>query len=108
MRVVGHQRIGVHRAAQAARKCPQVINVGALALLGEETHRAIVAALDDVPGNPRHAQAGTVRHLGNAQQFIVRPRYQKSVVCPLLFNFQKHRAPSVVYPIMVRALLISQ
>jgi hypothetical protein len=52
MHVIGHQHVGMHRAAETAREFAQMGQVEAVVLFGEEAHRTIVAPLDDVPGDP--------------------------------------------------------
>jgi hypothetical protein len=39
-----------------------MMHIEAVVFLGKKAHRAVVAALDDVPGTARKAQAGAARY----------------------------------------------
>jgi len=49
--MVGHQNICMHGAIEAPRQFLQALKIKTIVLLGEETRRAVIAALDDVPGH---------------------------------------------------------
>ena len=53
--VVGHQHVGVYRAAKALGLLGQIIAITPVVAFSVKTYRAVVAALDDMP-----------RHVGDA------------------------------------------
>ena len=53
-------------------------------LFDVETDRAVIAALDDVPGNAGEGKAGAAGH-GNVRGSETSGQQKLSVVCPLLF-----------------------
>jgi uncharacterized membrane protein len=62
--VVRHEDVGVDSAIEPVRHVAQCIEITAVVLLGVEAGGAVVAALDDVPGDPamvRRARRGIVR-----------------------------------------------
>ena len=88
MHVVGHQHVGVYRAAELVGKLFEVVKVKLVVLFAVETDGAIVAALDDVPGNAGKGQAGATGHW-RCEWVLKTPVYQKlNVVCPLLLCFE--------------------
>jgi hypothetical protein len=68
--VVGHQHVGVNRASETPGELFESVQVKAVVLLRVETHRAVVAALNDVPGNARNTQPCTARH-GDANEDVM-------------------------------------
>ena len=66
MNVVGHQHVGVDGATELVGKLFEVVQLELIILFALETDRALIAALEDVPGNAGEGQAGATGH-GNAQ-----------------------------------------
>jgi hypothetical protein len=60
--VVGHQHVGVDGAAEFVGKLVEVVQVELVVLLGMEADRAIVAALDDVPGDAGESKTRAAGH----------------------------------------------
>lgn len=60
--MIGHQYVGVNGAAKFGGKFLKVMQVELVILLGIETNRAVVAALDDVPRDIGDGKAGAARH----------------------------------------------
>ena len=61
MHVVGHEHIGVHGATKALGQLGEMIQIESVVFLSVEARRAIITALDDVPGDAgemRRAQRG--------------------------------------------------
>lgn len=63
MNVIGHQDVGMHGTAEAAGKLPKVMQIEPVVFFGEEANRAIIAPLDDVPGNAGKRQTGAARQV---------------------------------------------
>ena len=60
--VVGHQAIGVHRAAELAGKIAKQREIERIIVLGEEAGATVVAALDDMDRHFGHGYARAARH----------------------------------------------
>jgi hypothetical protein len=60
--MIGHQHIGMDGAAEALGLFGQVVEVAAVVFLSVKAHRAVVATLDDVPGDAGDTQAGAAGH----------------------------------------------
>ena len=56
--MIAHKHICVHGTIKSLGQLGQRIQINAVVFIGEEAGRAIVAALDDVPGNAGKAQTG--------------------------------------------------
>jgi transposase len=69
--MVGHQDIGVDGAAELAGKPIEMEKVELIVFFSEETDGAVIAALDDVPGDAGDGEAGAAGHGGSF--FAVRP-----------------------------------
>ena len=89
MHVIGHEHIGRHGTTEAFGQFSQEIQIEAIIIIREEAHRAVVAALDDVPGDAGEAQAGSARHDGVLDGRAGRQVYQENVVCPLFTHALK-------------------
>ena len=61
-----YQHIGMDDAAELVGKLFEVMQVELVVLFAVETDGAIVAALNDVPGNAGERETGATRH-GNLQ-----------------------------------------
>ena len=59
MHVVRHQAIGVDRTSRFVRRPRQPVKIEQEILFRVETHRAVIAALDDMERNSWENQAGT-------------------------------------------------
>ena len=66
MHMVGHQHVGVDGATELVGKLFEVVQVELIVLFAVETDGAVIAALDDVPGNAGEGQAGATGH-GNVR-----------------------------------------
>ncbi len=62
MHVIGHQHISVDAATVLFRCLVQPIEVAAIVSLGEERRLPVIAALDDVLGNPSEDESGSACH----------------------------------------------
>ena len=89
MHVIGHEHVGVDGTTEALGQFSQEIQIEAIIVIREEAHRAVVAALDDVPGDAGEAQAGSARHDGVLDGRAGRQVYQENVVCPLFTHALK-------------------
>jgi len=65
MEMVGHQDIGVDGAALRRCRFPEPAEEQAAPLIIEEHRLAIVSALKDMMGLPRHGQSRQPRHAGS-------------------------------------------
>jgi hypothetical protein len=65
MDVVDHEHIGVHGAAEALGQLGEMIQIESLVFLGVESPRAVITALDDVPGDAGEAEACSAWHDGD-------------------------------------------
>lgn len=63
--VIGHQHVGVDSAVVLTGSVREVLPVGGIVILGEETRLPVVAALDDVLGHARQVEAGLAGHAGS-------------------------------------------
>ena len=61
MHVIGHQHVGMDGATELGGEFLKGMQVELVILPGIATDRAIVAALDDVPGYTRNREAGATR-----------------------------------------------
>ena len=73
MHVVGHQHVGENGAAKAPRLLGEIIEIAPVVFFGMEANGAVVAALNDVPGNAGDAQACAAGHTGTAEFSFIRP-----------------------------------
>ena len=62
MYVVGHQHIGVNRAACLVGIFLEPVQVEALVLIGDEADLTVIASLDDMQGDMGECYAGTAGH----------------------------------------------
>jgi hypothetical protein len=62
MNVVGHEHVGMNHAAVLRRLLPQGVQVLAVIVIGVETGRPVVAALDDVPRDTGEGEASATGH----------------------------------------------
>lgn len=62
MRMIGHQHVGVYSATKFGGEFLKVMQVELAILLGIETNRAVIAALDNVPGDIGDGKAGAAGH----------------------------------------------
>lgn len=60
--MIRHQHIGMYRAAKAACQRIEMLKVEQVIRFGVEADGAVVAALNDVPGNAGNAKAGATGH----------------------------------------------
>ena len=64
--VVGHQHAGVDGATELVGKLFEIVQLELIILFAVETDRAVIAALQAVPGNAGEGEAGAEGH-GNAR-----------------------------------------
>lgn len=62
MHVVGHQRVGVQRAAGLRERFAQPVQIAVIVFFGEEAGFAVVAALDDVQRDTVEVSARAAGH----------------------------------------------
>ena len=62
MYVVGHQHVGMDGATELVGELFDVLQVELVVLFAVETDRAVIATLDDVPGNAGEGEAGATGH----------------------------------------------
>ena len=74
MHVTGHQHAGMDGATKLGGEFLKRMQVELVILLGIETDRAMVAALDDVPRYTRNGEAWATRH----EEFSVMDRLRIS------------------------------
>ena len=67
MHVVGHQHAGVDGATKLVGKLFEIVQLELIILFAPETNRAVIAALQAVPGNAGEGEAGAAGH-GNARR----------------------------------------
>ena len=65
MHVIGHQAIGVQRAARLRAELAQIGEVNQPIALGVEARLAVIAALSYMQGDFRHDEAALTRHIGH-------------------------------------------
>jgi hypothetical protein len=83
MDVVGHQAIGVQRAARMLQQSVQMEQIEAAILDRKEASRAVVTSLNDMQGNAGKHEARAARHAGiNERALATLTNQPKNVVCP--------------------------
>ena len=60
--MMGHQHLSVNRAAEARGELSQFVEIAVVIFFCLETNRAVIATLDDMPGDAGQAQPGAAWH----------------------------------------------
>jgi len=92
--VIGHQHVGVDAAVEAAGETGQFVQITSVVFLRAEAHAAVVASLDDVPGDAGDSQTGSAGHRRSVSLGIASRLPEIIVVCP-----QWHYLKEIVFPI---------
>ncbi len=79
----------MHGAAKALGQLGEMIQIESVVFFGVEARRAVVTALDDVPGDAGEAEAGSAWHDEDLERRGRQQVYQENVVCPLLFYYYR-------------------
>ena len=64
--MVRHEHIGMYGASEPVGEFLEVVQVVLVVGFGMKADRAVIAALDDVPGNAGERQAGAAGHGGTS------------------------------------------